>query len=186
MKIANQQNTKIVATVGPACSSPENLLALVKTGVDIFRLNFSHGSHEDHKKVIDSLVAINEKYDCHIGILADLQGPKLRVGKVQEGGILLKAGDLIRFTNEKCIGTKEKVYMSYKQFAQDVNVGERVLCDDGKLVFDVVETDKVSEVILKSVYGGLLQSNKGVNLPDTNVSLPCLTEKDLIDLEFIY
>jgi pyruvate kinase len=185
MKIANQQNTKIVATVGPACSSPENLLALVKTGVDIFRLNFSHGSHEDHKKVIDSLVAINEKYDFHIGILADLQGPKLRVGKVQEGGILLKAGDLIRFTNEKCIGTKEKVYMSYKQFAQDVNVGERVLCDDGKLVFDVVETDKVSEVILKSVYGGLLQSNKGVNLPDTNVSLPCLTEKDLIDLEFI-
>lgn len=185
MKIANKQNTKIVATVGPACSSPENLLALVKEGVDIFRLNFSHGSHEDHQKVIDSLVAINQKYDTHVGILADLQGPKLRVGKVQEGGIVLKKGQTIRFTNEKCVGTAEKVYMSYKQFAQDVKVGERVLADDGKLVFEVVETDGKSDVILKSIYGGVLQSNKGINLPDTNVSLPCLTEKDLVDLEFI-
>lgn len=185
MKVAHQQNTKIVATVGPACSSSENLLALAKAGVSIFRLNFSHGSHQDHKEVLDRIVEINKKYDVHLGVMADLQGPKLRVGKVQEGGIPLKRGDLIRFSNEKCIGTIDKVYMSYPQFAQDVQVGERVLCDDGKLVFEVKETDQTANVILRVVHGGILQSNKGVNLPDTNVSLPCLTEKDLEDLRFI-
>ncbi len=185
MKVTDHQNTKIVATVGPACSSAKKLLALVKEGVDIFRLNFSHGSHEDHQKVIERIVDINAKYNLHIGILADLQGPKLRVGKVQEGGIPLKAGQIIRFTNEECIGTAEKVYMSYKKFPKDVEKGERVLCDDGKLVFQVENTDNEANVDLKVLYGGILHSNKGVNLPDTDISQPCLTKKDLRDLKYI-
>lgn len=185
MKINDSQNTKIVATVGPASSSYDNLLALVKAGVDVFRLNFSHGTHEDHQEVVQRIVSINEKYHLHIGILADLQGPKLRVGKVEGEGIELNEGDEILFVNEECIGTKEQVYMSYPQFAQDVKLGERILVDDGKLVFQVMETNGKDRVKLKSLYGGVLKSNKGVNLPDTAISLPCLTEKDLKDLDFI-
>ncbi len=185
MKVNDHQNTKIVATVGPACNSPQKLKALAAAGVDVFRLNFSHGSHEDHLKVIQHVNKINEEYGLHLSLLADLQGPKLRVGKVQEGGIPLKKGAIIRFTNEECIGNEERVYMSYDQFAQDVNVGERVLCDDGKLVLEVAATDGEANVDLKVIHGGILKANKGVNLPDTKISLPCLTEKDLRDLEFI-
>ena len=181
----DHQNTKIVATVGPASSSYENLLALVKAGVDVFRLNFSHGSHEDHQNVINRVVYINEKYGTHIGILADLQGPKLRVGEMEGEGLPLEEGDVITLVNEPCIGTREKIYMSYPDFARDVNVGERVLVDDGKLVFEVVETNGTDLVRLKTLFGGVLHSKKGVNLPNTRISLPCLTEKDLVDLEFI-
>ena len=113
MEITDHQNTKIVATVGPACNSREKLVELVQAGVDVFRLNFSHGTHEDHRKVIEHVSHINKTHGLNIGLLADLQGPKLRVGKVQEGGIPLKKGDVIRFTNKECIGTKESVYMSY-------------------------------------------------------------------------
>jgi pyruvate kinase len=185
MVLAEQKNTKIVATVGPACSSYENLLALAKAGVNIFRLNFSHGEHGDHKKVIDNIIYINETYNLHLGILADLQGPKLRVGKIENNKLELAAGDIVTFSNEKCIGTIDKIYMSYDAFPTDVEVGERVLLDDGKLVFEVTETNKKDTVKLKVIYGGILSSNKGVNLPDTKVSLPSLTEKDLEDLEFI-
>lgn len=181
----NHQKTKIVATIGPATSSLEMLKKLAKAGVDIFRLNFSHGSHEVHAGVIHNIMTVNEQLDTHIGILADLQGPKIRIGTVQEGGIPLKKGDEILFVQEECIGTKEKVQMKYEQFASDVKVGERVLCDDGKIVFEVLETDHKDVVKLKTIYGGLLQSNKGVNLPDTIVSLPSLTEKDRRDLKFI-
>lgn len=185
LKIENWQNTKILATVGPASSSYENLLALAKAGVDVFRLNFSHGSHEDHLEVINRVSYINEKYRSHIGILADLQGPKLRVGQMENDGLELKAGDIITMVNEKCVGNKEKVYMSYERFPMDVEVGEEVLVDDGKLMFEVVETDKKSQVKLKILFDGTLKSNKGVNLPSTKISLPSLTEKDLRDLEFI-
>ncbi len=185
MHIQNQQNTKIVATVGPASNSREKLEKLISAGVDIFRLNFSHGTHKGHKEVLDHILSLNEEHRTHIGILADLQGPKLRVGKVQEGGIPLKPDDEILFVLEECLGNKERVYMNYKHFARDVEVGERVLCDDGKLVFEVLETDKVGVVKLKTVYGGILQSNKGVNLPDTNITLPSLTKKDREDLDFI-
>ncbi len=185
MGIVNHQNTKIVATVGPASSSYNNLLELGKAGVDVFRLNFSHGLHEDHLKVINNITYINEKYNLHLGILADLQGPKLRVGKIENNELVLKKDDIVTFVNEKCVGNMEKIYMSYKQFAQDVTVGELVLVDDGKLVFEVIETNKSNLVKLKVVYGGILSSNKGVNLPNTKVSLPSLTEKDLRDLDFI-
>jgi len=185
MKIVDHQNTKIVATVGPACSSYEVLLNLIQAGVDVFRLNFSHGSHEDHLQVMNYITAINQKHGLHISILADLQGPKLRVGKIENNALELKEGDIVTFTNEKCIGTMEKIYMSYDQFAEDVEVGETVLVDDGKLVFEVVETNKKDIVKLKTLFGGILSSNKGVNLPNTQVSLPSLTEKDLIDLAFV-
>ncbi len=182
---ASKQNTKILATVGPASSSYENLLALVKAGVDVFRLNFSHGSHQEHLEVINRITYINDKYGTHIGILTDLQGPKLRVGDMENGGLDVNPGDIITFVNEKCVGNAEKIYMSYEQFPRDVEPGEKVMVDDGKLVFEVVETNKKDTVKLKTLFGGTLKSKKGVNLPNTKISLPCLTEKDLKDLEFI-
>lgn len=185
MKIVDHQNTKIVATVGPASSSYDKLLELVRAGVDVFRLNFSHGSHEDHQEVINHVTYINEKYGLHVGILADLQGPKLRVGKIENNGLEIKENDVLTFVNEPCLGTMEKIYMSYNKFAKDVKVGERVLIDDGKLVLKVVDTNKTNKVKLKVLFGGTLSSNKGVNLPNTKISLPCLTPKDLKDLEFI-
>ncbi len=185
MKIVDHQNTKIVATVGPACSSYENLLKLVQAGVNTFRLNFSHGEHSEHGEVINHITYINEKYGTHIGILADLQGPKLRVGKIENNALELEEGDIVTFVNEPCMGTIERIYMSYPQFARDVQVGEKVLVDDGKLVFEVVETNGTDQVKLKSLFKGTLSSNKGVNLPNTKISLPSLTEKDLRDLEYI-
>ncbi|MFN0015839.1 MAG: pyruvate kinase [Saprospiraceae bacterium] len=185
MRKDGAQNTKIVATVGPACNSYSMLLELVKAGVDVFRLNFSHGTHADHLAVIQHIQAINEEFNLHIGILADLQGPKLRVGKILGNALPLQAGDIITLVNEEVIGTAEKIYMSYERFAEDCEVGERILMDDGKLVFEVAQTNKRDTVQLRCLHGGILSSNKGVNLPDTNVKLPSLTPKDIDDLDFI-
>lgn len=185
MEIVDQQNTKIVATVGPACSSYNTLLELVKAGVDVFRLNFSHGDHNDKLQIINHISYINDKYNLHISILADLQGPKLRVGAIENNHLDIKIGDILTFVNEPCVGTKERIYMSYELFPQDVNVGEKVLVDDGKLIFEVIETNKKDAVKLKALYDGVLSSNKGVNLPNTAISLPSLTPKDEKDLEFI-
>lgn len=179
------QNTKIVATVGPACSSYEVLLALAKEGVHVFRLNFSHGTHEEHKEVINHILRINQEHDFHVGILADLQGPKIRIGNIESKEVLLEAGKEIIFTTEKCPGTAERVYISYENFPKEVKAGERILLDDGKLVLEVVSTDRQREVRLKIIFGGVLSSKKGVNLPDTALSIPCITEKDLADLDFI-
>jgi pyruvate kinase len=185
MKITSRNNTKVVATVGPASRDYESLLQLVNAGVDIFRLNFSHGTHQDHQEVIQHITAINEACNTHVGILADLQGPKLRVGIIKDEPLMLENDDVITFVNEECEGTKERIYMSYMQLAQDVHEGEVVLVDDGKIRLQVVETNKKGLVRLKVLHGGPLKSRKGVNLPDTNVSLPALTEKDLKDLEFM-
>lgn len=185
MRKDGKQNTKIVATVGPACNTYDKLLELVKAGVDVFRLNFSHGTHADHLTVIQHIQAINNEFNTHVSILADLQGPKLRVGKIKDNALPLQAGDIITLVNEEVIGTREKIYMSYEQFAEDCEVGERILMDDGKLVFEVVETNKRDTVKLRCLHGGILSSNKGVNLPDTNIKQPSLTEKDLDDLDFI-
>lgn len=185
MKALKHQNTKIVATVGPACNTYDQLLELARAGADVFRLNFSHGTHEDHQQVIHHITQINNRHGFHVGILADLQGPKLRVGKIQDDGLELAEGDVVNFVNKECLGTKEAIYMSYSRFPKDVKPGERVLLDDGKLVFEVIETNQVDSVKLKVVFGGILRSNKGVNLPNTRVSLPCLTKKDLHDLDFI-
>jgi pyruvate kinase len=185
MRKKSKQNTKIVATVGPACNSYEQLLDLVKAGVDVFRLNFSHGTHADHLKVIEHICSINDKYLTHVSILADLQGPKLRVGKIKDNALELKTGQIITIVNEPVLGDAEKIYMSYNQFAEDCQVGERIMMDDGKLVFEVVESNGKDMVKLKTLFGGILSSNKGVNLPDTNVKQPSLTDKDIADLAFI-
>ena len=132
MKSIQDLNTKIIATVGPSSQSYEMLLALVEAGVDLFRINFSHGTHADHLKVINHIAYINKKYNLHIGILADLQGPKIRIGEVENGSIELNQDDEISFTSEAVIGNNQRVHMSYSNFAKDVKVGESVLIDDGK------------------------------------------------------
>jgi pyruvate kinase len=185
LTVTDQKNTKIVATVGPACNQYNQLLSLAEAGVNVFRLNFSHGKHEDHQRVVEHITGINEKYGLHLSILADLQGPKLRVGLMENDGIEVKTGQILTFVNEECIGNKDRIYMSYKDFAKDVQAGEKILLDDGKLVLEVVESDNISTVKLRVIYGGMLKSKKGVNLPDTITSLPCLTPKDLADLEFV-
>ena len=176
--------TKIVATIGPASSSKENLLKLVQEGVDIFRLNFSHGSHEDHLKVIKRITEIIENYDVPIGILGDLQGPKLRIGEIDGGTLELLKGDILTFIPKPCLGTREKIYMSYENFSNDVKLGDKVLVDDGKLELKVIEiVDK--EVKLEVIHGTNISSKKGVNLPDTDISQPSLTDKDREDLAFM-
>ncbi len=180
-----QQNTKIVATIGPASSGYEQLLALAIEGVDVFRLNFSHGSHEEHEEVIRFIERINKEHNLHVGILADLQGPKIRIGTIADNVVLLENGQEIIFTNQKCPGTAERVHISYENFPKEVKVGERVLLDDGKLILEVLSTDRQIEVKLKVIHGGELSSRKGVNLPDTSLTIPSITEKDFADLDFI-
>lgn len=177
--------TKIVATVGPACDTYEKLLELVKAGVNVFRLNFSHGTHEDKAKIIEHIRNINKSQPYNISILGDLQGPKLRVGEIQNGLLEIVTGDILTFTSkEKVVGTKEKIYVSYPNLHEDVKVGDKIMIDDGKLEVVVIEI-KDEEVKVAVTYGGPLTPKKGVNLPDTAISLPALTDKDIVDLEFI-
>ena len=177
--------TKIVATVGPACDTYEKLLELVKAGVNVFRLNFSHGSHEDKLAIIEHIRNINKTEPYNIAILGDLQGPKLRVGEIENNALEVKVGDILTFTNEKCIGTLEKIYVSYPNLAGDVVLGNIIMIDDGKLEVKVVSIEKNGDVKVMVTLGGILSSKKGINLPDTKISLPALTDKDLIDLAFI-
>ena len=179
----NNKKTKIIATLGPATSSKEVLYQLAKEGVNVFRINFSHADYEDVKTRIKLIREINEENDYNIAILGDLQGPKLRVG-VMEEGVVLEGGATFKFTTEKCIGTKEKAFMTYQRFPKDVKVGEHILVDDGKLMFEVVSSNKETEVVVKVLVGGPLKSKKGVNLPNTAISLPALTEKDKEDAVF--
>ncbi|HEY5966794.1 MAG TPA: pyruvate kinase [Chitinophagaceae bacterium] len=177
--------TKIVATVGPACDTYDKLLALVRAGVNVFRLNFSHGTHEDKGKIIEHIRQINKKEPYNIAILGDLQGPKLRVGEIENGEIDVVEGDILTFTNEKVIGNKEKIYVSYPNFHSDVKIGNIILIDDGKLEVRVLSIEKNNDVKVVVTLGGVLSSKKGINLPDTKITLPALTDKDLADLEFI-
>ncbi|HUC79966.1 MAG TPA: pyruvate kinase [Flavisolibacter sp.] len=177
--------TKIVATVGPACDTYDKLLELVKCGVNVFRLNFSHGSHEDKLQIIDYIRQMNKTEPYNIAILGDLQGPKLRVGEMEGGGIDVDKGDVLTFTNEKLVGNKERIYVSYPNLHKDVKVGNKILIDDGKIEVQVKGILKNNDVQVQVTLGGRLSSKKGVNLPDTKISLPALTEKDLVDLEFI-
>ncbi|MBT7705051.1 MAG: pyruvate kinase [Polaribacter sp.] len=179
----NNKKTKIVATLGPATSSKEVLYELAKEGVNVFRINFSHADYEDVKTRIKLIREINAENDYNVAILGDLQGPKLRVG-VMEEGVVLEDGATFKFTTEKCIGTKEKAFMTYQRFPKDVKVGEHILVDDGKLMFEVVSSNKETEVVVKVLVGGPLKSKKGVNLPNTAISLPALTEKDKEDAVF--
>lgn len=181
----SSHRTKIVATVGPACDTYEKLLELAKAGVNVFRLNFSHGSHADKAKIIEYLREMNRTEPFNISILADLQGPKLRVGEIENNALDVKPGDVLTFTNTKCIGTIEKIYVSYPNLAGDVRVGNIIMIDDGKIEVKVVDITKDKDVKVEVILGGILSSKKGINLPDTKISLPALTEKDLEDLSFI-
>ena len=178
------KKTKIVATLGPACSSKEVIKNMIDAGVNVFRINFSHADYEDVKERINIIRGLNDEFGYTTAILADLQGPKLRVGVMKEDVVVSK-GDIITFqTAEDIPGTADRVYMNYKEFPRDVKPGEKILLDDGKLMFEALETNGTTEVVCKVIQGGPLKSKKGVNLPNTKVSLPALTKKDIKDALF--
>ena len=181
----SQKRTKIVATVGPACDTYEKLLELVRAGVNVFRLNFSHGSHEDKKKIIEHIRLIIKNEPYNIAILGDLQGPKLRVGDLENGKVVLQSGHDFIFTTEKIIGNQHKAYVSYPNLTTDVKPGERIFLDDGKMEVMVKAILNETEVLVNVTLGGTLLPKKGVNLPDSALTMPSLTEKDIEDLEFI-
>ena len=178
-----RKKTKIVATLGPAIGTKEKIKELMMAGVNVFRVNFSHADYDDVKTKIKYIRDLNKENNFNVAVLADLQGPKLRVGVMEEGVELIE-GDEFEFTTEKCIGTKEKAFMTYQDFPRDVQKGEQILVDDGKLLFEVIDTDRDKTVIAKILRGGSLKSKKGVNLPNTKISLPALTEKDIKDANF--
>ena len=179
-----RKKTKIVATLGPAISTKKMLLELIATGVNVFRINFSHADYKVVENNIKYIREINKEHGYNAAILADLQGPKLRVG-VMKDDITVNRGDKIKFeTGEKFEGTKERIYMNYDGFPKDTKIGEKILLDDGKLIFEVVSTNKINQVKAKVIQGGVLKSKKGVNLPNTNISQPALTEKDKKDALF--
>ena len=178
------KKTKIVATLGPASSSKEVIKEMMNSGVNVFRINFSHASHEDALERINIIRDLNEELGFHVAVMADLQGPKLRVGEMKENTLLNK-DSVVTFTTKKLNeGNTDSVFMNYPLFAKDVNSGERILLDDGKLILEVVETNKSDTVLAKVVQGGVLNSKKGVNLPNTKISLPALTDKDINDAVF--
>src|SRR5690554_1652461 len=178
------KRTKIVATLGPASSSKEILREMMEQGMNVARINFSHGSYEDHEKVINIIRELNEETGLNIAILADLQGPKIRTREMENNGVDLIPGAKVEIvTEEDVLGTSEKFAINYTQLAEDINAGERIRLDDGKLELEVVSTDG-KEIQAVVTHGGILSSNKGVNLPNTAISLPSLTEKDRADLAF--
>lgn len=180
----NRKKTKIVATLGPASSSKKVIKAMINEGVNVFRINFSHADYKDVEQRIKIIRELGSELGNSPAILADLQGPKLRVGVMKEE-VVVQPGDLIDFcTGEEFEGTRSKVFMNYDKFPKDVNPGERILLDDGKLIFEVVDTNKTDTVSAKVIQGGPLRSKKGVNLPNTNISLPALTQKDKEDAVF--
>ena len=180
----NWNKTKIVATLGPATFSKDVLKEMILAGLDICRINFSHVNYDIVKNAVSSIRELNKELGTNVAILGDLQGPKLRIGLVENNEAHLVEGKEIIITTKEMVGTAEKVYITYPQFPKDVAVGDHVLIDDGKLMLKVLETNQVDEVRSEIVYGGILSSKKGVNLPNTKISLPCLTPKDIGDLEF--
>ncbi|GGH07598.1 pyruvate kinase [Sphingobacterium alkalisoli] len=179
-----QKRTKIVATLGPASSNKEVLTRMIAKGVDVCRLNFSHGSQEDHLKVIKTINEINAENPFNVGILADLQGPKIRIGKMKEGGAILINGSTVEITTHELIGDENRIYITYENFPNDVKEDEIILLDDGKLQLRVINTNHLDTVNCEVVHGGVLTSRKGVNLPNTKVSIPSLTDEDLDNLNF--
>jgi pyruvate kinase len=176
--------TKMIATIGPASSDKDTLKKFILEGVDVCRLNFSHGTHQDHHNVIRNIREINKELGLNIALLADLQGPKIRIGQVENNQIILEEGQELEITTNECIGTHEKIYLKYENFPCDVVSGETILIDDGKLKLQVLETNNKDSVRTKVIYGGVLSSKKGVNLPGTNISIPSLTDKDKEDARF--
>ncbi len=178
-----EKRTKIIATLGPSSNTAEIIETLIRNGVDIVRLNFSHGTHEEHARLISIVREISSKLGRPIGILQDLQGPKIRVGEIKDGEIFLKDGSHITITTEPALGTPESISTTYQALPQDVSPGDKILLDDGLLELRVLEV-KEREVLCEVVHGGKLSSHKGINLPGIKLSTPSLTEKDKIDLQF--
>ena len=177
------QKAKIIATVGPASREKKTLIDLIEAGADVFRLNFSHGTHPDHQKTIDMVREINAELGTHVALLQDLQGPKIRVDEVENGGVEITEHQTLIITTDDIIGTKERVSTSYKLLAQDVKVGDSIVIDDGNLEVKVTSVQG-EDVYTEVIYGGVLKSRKGINLPNTVISAPSLTEKDYTDLEY--
>lgn len=178
------KRTKIVATIGPSSSSKDVLRRMFEEGVNVCRLNFSHGAHDDHETVIRNIRDLNTETGLSVAILADLQGPKIRTGQMQDNGVQLVDGSKVRIVTKDVLGTAECFSINYSDLPRDVKPGEKLLLDDGKLTLEVVSTNGSSEIIAKVVLGGKLSSRKGVNFPNTAISMPCLTPKDREDLEF--
>ena len=178
------RHTKVIATLGPATSSKETLRELFAAGINVCRLNFSHGTYDDHSKSIQNIIELNQEMNTNVTILADLQGPKIRLGTVENGAIELQDGQMIDMVTDECPCTTERLYITYSDFAKDAKVGEAILIDDGKIKLEVVETNQKNKVTAKVIYGGVVTSKKGVNLPNTHISLPSLTKKDLENAAF--
>ena len=178
------KKTKIVATIGPASSSKEELERMIRAGLNVARLNFSHGEHEAYKEVIATIRDLDKKLNIHTAILADLQGPKIRTDVMKDNGVELKTGAEVEITTKNVEGTSKRFSTNYTNFAKDVNEGEKILLDDGKIHLEVISTNRKDSVKAKIAHGGILSSRKGINLPNTAISLPCLTPKDLKDLDF--
>ena len=178
------KKTKIIATLGPATSSKEMIEKLVKSGVDVLRVNFSHADHKDVKRIVKDVNEIRSRLNNHVTLLGDLQGPKIRLGEVVEGK-MLKKNEKISLTTSSSLANKENfLEINYPSFAKDVKQGEKVLIDDGKIIFKVISTNKKDLVELKVIQEGELKSKKGVNLPNTKISQPALTKKDIKDAVF--
>jgi pyruvate kinase len=178
------KKTKIVATLGPASSDKEILRQMFLEGLNVCRLNFSHGAYQDHADVIKTIRELNEETGLNVAILADLQGPKIRVYEMENNGVLLENGHELTITTEKMVGNASMFAINYPQLPADVNPGERILLDDGKLALEIIDSDGLNTIRAKVIHGGILSSRKGVNLPNTKISLPSLTKKDREDLDF--
>ncbi len=178
------KKTKIVATLGPACSNKSVLKDMILEGLNVCRLNFSHGSYDDHANSIKMIREINEELGLNVAILADLQGPKIRTNEMENNGVLLEVGNEIKIITDKVVGNDVRFSINYQKLPQDVSPGEKILLDDGKIMLEVITTNGKTEITCKIVQGGILSSKKGVNFPNTKISLPSLTEKDQLDLDF--
>jgi pyruvate kinase len=178
------KKTKIVATLGPACSNKSVLKDMILEGLNVCRLNFSHGSYDDHANSIKMIREINEELGLNVAILADLQGPKIRTNEMENNGVLLEVGNEIKIITDKVLGNAVRFSINYQKLPQDVSPGEKILLDDGKIMLEVITTNGKTEITCKIVQGGILSSKKGVNFPNTKISLPSLTEKDQLDLDF--
>ena len=181
----NSNKTKIVATLGPACNTTTAIHNLIKSGVNVFRINFSHAKNEEVLNYIDIIRSLNKEHNYNVAILADLQGPKIRIGELEQD-ITLKKGDEISIeSSEKSfVGNRNRVFINYKNLAKDVKKGDQILIDDGKYVFTVLKTDKKSKIIIKALNAACLKSRKGINLPNSKISMPSLTPKDIKDVKF--
>ena len=170
--------------MGPASLKKEILADMMRAGLNVCRLNFSHGSHQDHAGAVALIRELNDELGLNVAILADLQGPKIRTHEMENNGVLIEVGQQIDVVVEKVLGNNQRFSINYNLLPRDVNPGERILLDDGKLVLEVLETDKKERIRCEVIQGGLLCSKKGVNFPNTKISMPSLTEKDIEDLNY--